>query len=102
VPTNKANVKGHADAVVATESKSLVRFTELLKLWSLAAATQSEYLRYVRKLAVRVKCDPCELDEAQVRAYLLHLKDAQKYSPSSPGLVQPASCVGFATQNALS
>jgi len=83
MPTNKAKVKGHADAVVATDSISLVRFAELLKLRSLAASTQSEYLRYVRKLAARVKRDPCELDETQVRAHLLHLKDAQKYSPSS-------------------
>src|SRR5215212_6053500 len=79
----KAKVKGHAGTIVATDSKSLVRFAELLKLRSLAASTQSEYMRYMRKLAARVKRDPSELDEAQVRAHLLHLKDAQKYSSSS-------------------
>ena len=83
VSTHKSTVKGQADKAALPDSKSLVRFAELLKLRSLAASTQSEYLRYVRKLAGRVKRDPCELDEAQVRAYLLHLKEAQKYSPSS-------------------
>lgn len=68
---------------VASDPDSLVRFADLLKLRSLAASTQAEYLRYVRKLAARVQRDPAELDEAQVRAHLLHLKDVQQYSPSS-------------------
>jgi len=52
-------------------------------LRSLAASTQAEYLRYVRKLAARLKRDPAELDEAQVRAHLLQLKEKHAYSPSS-------------------
>jgi hypothetical protein len=43
-------------------------------------------MRYVRKLAARVKRDPAELDEAQLRAHLLHLKDGKDghgYSASS-------------------
>ncbi|MGH8588136.1 MAG: tyrosine-type recombinase/integrase, partial [Gammaproteobacteria bacterium] len=63
--------------------ESLIRFADLLKLRSLAASTQAEYLRYIRKLATRVKRDPADLEEAQVRAHLLHLKDAHHYSPSS-------------------
>lgn len=74
--------KGAIKPVVA-DYESLVRFAELLKLRTLAASTQAEYLRYLRKLAARVKRDPAELDEAQVRAHLLHLKDAHHYSPSS-------------------
>jgi site-specific recombinase XerD len=70
-------------AVVSSDPDSLVRFADLLKLRGLAATTQAEYLRYVRKLAVRTKRDPSELDEPQVRAHLLHLKEAQQYSPSS-------------------
>jgi site-specific recombinase XerD len=54
-----------------------------LRLRSLAAATQAEYLRFVRKLATRHGGDPAALEESQVRAHLLHLKDAHHYSPSS-------------------
>ena len=65
------------------DPETLIRFAELLKLRSLAPATQEEYLRYVRKLAARVGRDPAELDEAQLRAHLLYLKDEHHYSPSS-------------------
>lgn len=54
-----------------------------MKLRSLAEATQEEYLRFVRKLATRHGDDPSGLDEAQVRAHLLRLKDEHQYSPSS-------------------
>lgn len=74
--------KGAIKPVVA-DCDSLVRFAELLKLRTLAASTQAEYLRYLRKLAARVKGDPAGLDEVQVRAHLLHLKEAHHYSPSS-------------------
>lgn len=60
-----------------------MRFAETLKLRSLARATQEEYLRFVRKLAARHGGDPAVLDEPQVRAHLLHLKEAHHYSPSS-------------------
>jgi len=69
--------------VVTEEYESLGRFADLLKLRSLSIATQAEYMRYVRKLAGRMKCDPALLDESQVRAHLLHLKSAYHYSPSS-------------------
>jgi len=70
-------------AVLSSDPNTLVRFADLLKLRGLAARTQAEYLRYVRKLAARVQRDPAALDEEQVRAHLLHLKDQQHYSPSS-------------------
>jgi len=69
--------------VVTEEHESLVRFAELLKLRSLSLSTQAEYMRYVRKLGRRMKCDPAGLEESQVRAHLLHLKEAHHYSPSS-------------------
>jgi len=72
-----------AKAVLPADPESLVRFAELLKLRSFAASTQAEYLRYVRKLAARVNRDPAGLDEAEVRAHLLHLKEKHAYSPSS-------------------
>ncbi len=74
---------GAAPAVLPSDPESLVRFAELLKLRSLALSTQAEYLRYVRKLAARVRRDPAGLEEAEVRAHLLHLKEAHAYSPSS-------------------
>ena len=70
-------------AALSSDPDSLVRFADLLKLRSLAPSTQAEYVRYLRKLAARLKRDPAELDEAQVRAHVLHLKDHQHYSPSS-------------------
>jgi integrase/recombinase XerD len=79
--TKKASAK-----VAFNDSDSLLRFAETLKLRSLAATTQEEYLRYVRKLAARVKRDPAELDETQLRAHLLYLKDGKDghgYSCSS-------------------
>jgi site-specific recombinase XerD len=80
------STKKNAAKVAFNDSDSLLRFAETLKLRSLAATTQEEYLRYVRKLAARVKRDPAGLDEAQLRAHLLHLKDGQDghgYSASS-------------------
>ncbi len=79
-----------AKAVPAPDPESLVRFAELLKLRSLAAHTQAMYLRTLRQLATRVGGDPGELTEAQVRAHILHLKDAYHYSPSSIRLATAA------------
>jgi integrase/recombinase XerD len=70
-------------AVLPTDPESLVRFAELLKLRTLAASTQAEYLRFVRKLTARNGGDPAGLDESQVRAHLLRLKEEHHYSPSS-------------------
>jgi len=80
---NKSTRKGRAAAAAPSDPESLVRFAELLKLRSLASSTQSEYLRYLRKLGARFKRDPAELEEAQVREHLLHLKVGHGYSPSS-------------------
>jgi len=80
--THTSTKRGHV-RVVPADPESLVRFAELLKLRSLARTTQEEYLRYVRKLAARVGGDPAGIDEAQLRAHLLYLKDAHHYSPSS-------------------
>lgn len=81
--THTSTVRGRPRAALPPDPQSLVRFAELLQLRSLAASTQAEYLRYVRKLAARVGGDPAGLDEAQVRAHLHHLKEAHAYSPSS-------------------
>ena len=80
------STKKNAAKVAFNDCDSLLRFAETLKLRSLASTTQEEYLRYVRKLADRVKRDPADLEEAQLRAHLLHLKDGvdgHGYSASS-------------------
>lgn len=62
---------------------SLRLLDEALILRSLATTSKEEYHRYLRKLAERTQCDPAKLDETQVRAHLLHLKEVQRYSPST-------------------
>ena len=83
VSTHGSTKKGDAGKVRPVDPESLLRFAELLKLRTLAVSTQSEYLRFVRKLAARHGGDPCGLNEAQVREHLLHLQAAHGYSPSS-------------------
>lgn len=61
---------------------SLTEFAGTLKLRGLSDNSCSEYRRYLRRLSERVHCDPATLDEAQVRAYLLKLKDAG-YAPKT-------------------
>jgi hypothetical protein len=65
------------------EYPSLRKLDELLPLRGLAATTHEQYRRTARKLAARAGRDPAELDEAAVRAHLLHLKTDQNYAPSS-------------------
>lgn len=85
--TGKESVHGStrrgAKKTHAPDAESVARFQETMRLRSLAAATQAEYLRFVRKLAARCGGDPAALEEPQVRAHLLHLKDEHHYSPSS-------------------
>lgn len=82
--THASTLRGGATKKVhAPDAESVVRFAETLRLRSLAVSTQAEYLRYIRKLAARHGGDPAALEEAQVRAHLLHLKDEHRYSPSS-------------------
>ncbi|QYM79275.1 site-specific integrase [Horticoccus luteus] len=81
--THASTLRGGARKIAAPDPESVQRFAETMRLRSLAAATQAEYLRFVRKLATRHGGDPAALDEAAVRAHLLRLKDEHHYSPSS-------------------
>lgn len=78
-----ASTRRGTKKIHAPDCESVARFADTMRLRSLAATTQTEYLRFVRKLTAHIQGDPATLGEAQVRAYLLHLKDAQHYSPSS-------------------
>ena len=54
-----------------------------LQLAGLSEGTQDVYLRAVRRLAVHFDTPPDVLNEAQVRDYLLHLKNDRKLASSS-------------------
>jgi integrase/recombinase XerD len=81
--SHKSTATGCALRARVADPESLVRFAELLKLRSLAASTQFGYMKVLRRLAGRVGGDPASLDEAEVRAHVLHLKEQRAYSPSS-------------------
>jgi integrase/recombinase XerD len=81
--THASTRRGRHQRMLASDCESVQRFAETMRLRSLATTTQTEYLRFVRKLAARCGGDPAALDEAAVRGHLLHLKDAREYSPSS-------------------
>ncbi len=83
MPNNKSTRRGRSGAPLVPDSATLVRFAETLKLRGLAAATQSEYVRFARKLLERVKCPPEAVTEEQLRGHLLALKQEHGYSPSS-------------------
>ncbi len=57
-----------------------------LQLAGLSEGTQDVYLRAVRRLAVHFDTPPDVLNEAQVRDYLLHLKNDRKFASSSLGI----------------
>jgi integrase/recombinase XerD len=54
-----------------------------LQLAGLAEGTQKAYLRAVRQLAAHFRKPPDQITEPEVREYLVYLKDAREYSPSS-------------------
>src|SRR5260370_37500338 len=54
-----------------------------LQLAGLSERTQEAYLRAVRQLADHFHQAPDRLSESQRRHYLLHLKDAKQFAPSS-------------------
>ena len=57
-----------------------------LQLAGLSEGTQDVYLRAVRRLAVHFDTPPDVLNEAQVRDYLLHLKNDRRFASSSLGI----------------
>ena len=81
--TNKSTRRSRKGEPLVPDSPTLIRFAETLKLRGLAAATQSEYLRFARKLLERLASEPEAVTEEQLRAHLLRLKEEHGYSPSS-------------------
>jgi integrase/recombinase XerD len=61
-----------------------------LQLAGLSDGTQDVYLRAVRQLAVHFDTPPDVLNEAQVRDYLLHLKNDRMYASSTLGIAYSA------------
>ena len=61
-----------------------------LQLAGLSEGTQNVYLRAVRRLAVHFDTPPDVLNKAQVRDYLLHLKNDRMYASSTLGIAYSA------------
>lgn len=80
---NKSTKRGCKGEPLVPDSPTLLRFAETLKLRGLAAATQSEYVRFARKLLERLQCEPEAVTEERLREHLLRLKEEHGYSPSS-------------------
>jgi site-specific recombinase XerD len=73
------------DLFMTTKKTSALRrrMTEDLQLAGYSERTQYAYVRAVRKLADHYRQSPDQLTEAQVRDYLLYLKNERKFSPSA-------------------
>ena len=61
----------------------ITRLDEDLALTGRARSTAQEYLRYARRIAAWSGRDPAELEENDVRAFLLYLKREANYKPNS-------------------
>jgi len=59
---------------------SIAKFQQLVELKDYRPPTQQEQVRYVRKLAVHVQCDPATLTENQVCDYFLFLRQHKHYT----------------------
>lgn len=53
-----------------------LRMIEDMRLAGLSAGTQANYIQAVRKLAAHYRRSPDQVSEAEVRSYLLRLRDA--------------------------
>ena len=60
-----------------------LRMTQDLQIAGLSTRTQDAYIRAVRKLAEHYRTPPDRLSEAQVRDYLLHLKNDRHFAANS-------------------
>jgi integrase/recombinase XerD len=81
-PTKTAPIRARREAL-PHDSEAVGRFIDTLKLRGLSPNTQSEYLRYIRKLAARSPRDPALLTEEELRAYIISLKTDSAYAPST-------------------
>jgi integrase/recombinase XerD len=59
------------------------RMQQDLQLVGLSQGTQEAYLRTVRQLAAHFKTPPDQLSEAQLREYLLFLKNDKQFASST-------------------
>ena len=71
-------------------STALHKMHQDLQLAGLSEGTQNVYLRAVRRLAVHFDTPPDVLNKAQVRDYLLHLKNDRMYASSTLGIAYSA------------
>ena len=59
------------------------KLIEDLQLHGLSSRTQEMYVSAVRKLAEHYRKSPDNINEEELRAYFLHLRNVRKISPST-------------------
>jgi site-specific recombinase XerD len=61
---------------------SILKFQQHVQLKDYRPKTKKEYVRYVRRLADHVQCDPAALAENDLRAYFIHLREHRRWGRS--------------------
>ena len=73
-----------------TDYPSIAKFQQLVELKDFKPPTRKEYVRYVRRLADHVHCDPATLVEDQLRQYFLFLRQHKQFSGSAMSIAKAA------------
>lgn len=69
---------------------SITKFQQFVELKDFKPPTRKEYVRYVRRMAEHFQCDPAALDQEQLRAYFLFLRQVKKFSGSAMSIAKAA------------
>ncbi len=72
------------------DTPSLAKFSAFVQLKDFRAPTKKEYVRYVRRLGDHYRCDPVTLNEDQLRAYFLFLRQEKQFGGSAMKLARCA------------
>lgn len=73
-----------------TDCPSIAKFKQLVELKDFKPATKKEYVRYVRRLADHLRCDPAAITEDQLRQYFLFLRQHKQFSGSAMSIAKAA------------
>jgi integrase/recombinase XerD len=73
-----------------TDYPSIAKFQQLVELKDFKPPTKKEYVRYVRRLADHVHCDPATITEDQLRQYFLFLRQHKQFSGSAMSIAKAA------------
>jgi integrase/recombinase XerD len=73
-----------------TDYPSIAKFLQLVELKDFKPPTKKEYVRYLRRLADHVHCDPATITEDQLRQYFLFLRQHKQFSGSAMSIAKAA------------